>query len=131
MRAPLPCLRLEAPSMSQDEHIRRAILELIASDPDGDWDIALLCERLYGRSDPRKYYLIRRAIRDMTLPGTWRLGWRKKSSRLYDPCSDARLVDLEKRIEQFENKGWHENAEACRKEFEKLLALKRLSRRES
>jgi len=67
----------------------------------------------------------------MTLPGTWRLGWRKKSSRLYDPCSDARLVDLEKRIEQFENKGWHDNAEACRKEFEKLLALKRLSRRES
>jgi hypothetical protein len=60
----------------------------------------------------------------MTLPGTWRLGWRKKSSRLYDPCSDARLADLERRIEQFENKGWHENAAACRKELEKLRALK-------
>ena len=26
--------------MSQDEDIRRSILELISSDPDGDWDIA-------------------------------------------------------------------------------------------
>ena len=110
--------------MSQDEHIRRAILELIASDPDGDWDIASLCKHIYGRSDPRKSYVIRRVIRDMTLPGTWRLGWRKKSSRLYDPCSDARLADLERRIEQFENKGWHENAAAYMKELEKLRALK-------
>ena len=72
--------------MSQDEHIRRAILELIASDPDGDWDIASLCEHIYGRSDPRKYYVIRRVIRDMMLPGTWRLGWRKKSSRTQMLC---------------------------------------------
>jgi hypothetical protein len=124
-------LRLEAASMSQDEHIRRAILELIASDPDGDWDIARLGEHIYGRSDPRKYYVIRRVIRDMMLPGTWRLGWRKKSSRLYDPCSDARLADLERRIEQFENKGWHENAKACRKKLEQLRAVKGLSSRGS
>ena len=110
--------------MSQDEHIRRAILKLIASDPDGDWDVASLCKHIHGRSDPRKYYVIRRVMRDMTLPGTWRLGWRKKSSRLYDPCSDARLADLERRIEQLGKKGWHENAKAYRKELEKLRALK-------
>ena len=110
--------------MDKDENVRQASLELIASDPDGDWDIASLCKRIYGRSDPRKYYVIRRAIRDMKLPGTWRLGWRKKSSRLYDPCSDARLADLEKRIEQLEKKGWHDNAEACRRELENLRALK-------
>ena len=110
--------------MSQDEHIRRAILELTASHPDGDWDIASRCTLIYGRSDPTKYYVIRRAIRDMKLPGTWRLGWRKKSSRLYDPCSDARLAELERRIEQFENKGWHQNAEASRRELRRLRALK-------
>ena len=112
--------------MNKDENVRQAVLQLIASDPDGDWDIASLCKRIYGRSDPRKYYVIRRVLCDIKLPGTWRLGWRKKTTRLYDPCSDARLADLERRIEQFENRGWHENAEACRKELEKLRALKGL-----
>jgi hypothetical protein len=64
--------------MKKEENVRQAIRELIASDPDGDWDVASLCERIYGRDDPQKYYVIRRVIRDMKLPGTWRLGWRKK-----------------------------------------------------
>ena len=110
--------------MSQDEHIQRVILELIASHPDGDWDIASLCTLIYGRSDPTKYYVIRRAIRDMKLPGTWRLGWRKKSSRLYDPCSDARLADLKGASSGSKKKGWHENAEASRRELKRLRALK-------
>jgi hypothetical protein len=113
--------------MKKDENVRQAVLELIASDPGGDWDTASLCERIYGRDDPQKYYVIRRVIRDMKLPGTWRLGWRKKKSRLYDPCSDARLAELEQRIEQLENKGWHENASARRRQLEKLRALKAAS----
>jgi hypothetical protein len=126
VRAPAPTLSTRLADMNKDENVRQAVLELIASDPDGDWDIASLCARIYGHSDARKYYVIRRVIRDMKLPGTWRLGWRKKSTRLYDPCSDARLADLEKRIEQLEKKGWHDNAKACRRELEKLRALKGL-----
>jgi hypothetical protein len=68
--------------MKNDENIRQAIRELIASDADGDWDVPSLTERIYGRDDPEKYYVIRRVIRDMKLPGTWRLGWRKKKSRV-------------------------------------------------
>jgi hypothetical protein len=117
--------------MNKDENVRQAVLELITSEPDGDWDIASLCKTICGHSDARKYYLIRRAIRDMKLPGTWRLGWRKKSIRLYDPCSDARLADLEKRIEQLEKKGWHDNAAVRRRELEKLRALKGLCRSRS
>lgn len=112
--------------MNKDENVRQAVLQLIASDPDGDWDIASLCKRIYGHADARKYYVIRRVLRDIKLPGTWRLGWRKKTTRLYDTCSDARLTDLEKRIEQLEKQGWHENAKAYRKELEKLRVLKGL-----
>jgi hypothetical protein len=90
--------------MSQDEHIRRAILDLIASDPDGDWTFASICRRIYGSSDVNKYNAVRRVLRRMQLPGTWRLGWRKKTVHLYDPCCDANLTDLEKRIEQLEKK---------------------------
>jgi hypothetical protein len=110
--------------MHTDEDVRQAVLTLIASDPEGDWDISALCKRIYADDDPRKYYVIRRVIRDTKLPGTWRLGWRKKKSRLYDPCSDARLADLEKRVEELENKGWHENANACKRELKRLRALK-------
>ena len=106
VRAPAPTLSTRLADMNKDENVRQAVLELIASDPDGDWDIASLCARIYGHSDARK--------------------WRKKSTRLYDPCSDARLADLEKRIEQLEKKGWHDNAKACRRELEKLRVLKGL-----
>ena len=110
--------------MSQNEHIRRAILELIASDPDGDWTFVSICERIYGSSDINKYNSVRLVLREMQLPGTWRLGWRKKTIRLYDPCSDVNLTNLERRIEDLEKKGWHENAEACRRELNRLRALK-------
>src|SRR5262245_27957655 len=109
--------------MKNDQNVRQAILELIASDPDGDWDIASLCRRIYGRPDIWKSHVIRRTIRDMELPGTWRLERRKKL-RLYDPCSDAKLAELEQRIEQLEKKGWHENAKARRRELERLRTLK-------
>jgi hypothetical protein len=62
----------------------------------------------------------------MRLPGTWRLGWRNKTFILYDPSSDARLADLQKRIEHLEKKGWHENAKACAKQLIRLRALKAL-----
>ena len=110
--------------MKKEEHVRQAVLELIASDANGEWTVAGLCKRVYGNT--RKFYIVRTVIRDMQLPGTWRLGWRKQTAVLYDPCSDARLADLEKRIEQFEKKGWHENARARRRELEKLRALKGL-----
>jgi hypothetical protein len=124
VQASLPRLLLEAASMSQDEHIRRAILELIASDPDGEWTFASICKRIYGASDVNKYNAVRRVLRGMQLPGSWRLGWRKKTVRLYDPCSDANLTNLEKRIEDLEKKGWHENAAACRQDLKSLRALK-------
>jgi len=99
--------------MSKAEHARRAIIELIASDPNGDWSVHQICERIYGHPDHLKREVIRRALQNMSLPGTWRLGWNKRAMRLYDPCSDARLADLEKRIEHLTKKGWHENAKAC------------------
>jgi hypothetical protein len=116
--------------MKNDKNVCQAICELIASDPDGDWDAAALCKHIYGRADPQKYYVIRRVIRDMKLPGTWRLGWRNKRSRLFDPCSDARLAELEKRIEGLEKKGWHENANARRRQLERLRVLKAASSKE-
>src|SRR5262245_46798062 len=102
--------------------VRQAVLELIASDPNGEWTVASICKRVYGDHD--KNYIVRTVIRDMQLPGTWRLGWRKGTVVLYDPCSDAKLADLERRIEQCDKKGWHENAGARRNELEKLRALK-------
>jgi hypothetical protein len=112
--------------MSKAEHARRSILELIASDPNGDWNVHQICERIYGHSDRKKGSAVRRALRNMRLPGTWRLGWRNSAMRLYDPCSDARLTDLQKRIEHLEKKGWHENAKACAEELKRLRALKGL-----
>ena len=114
--------------MSKAEHARRAIFELIASDPNGDWNVHQICERIYGHSDHLKREGIRRALRDMSLPGTWRLGWHKRAMRLYDLCSDARLAELQKRIEHLEKKGWHENAKACAEELKRLRALKKLPR---
>ena len=111
--------------MSKAEHARRAIIELIASDPNGDWSVHQICERIYGHPDRLKREVIRRALQNMSLPGTWRLGWHKRAMRLYDPCSDARLADLEKRIEHLTKKGWHENAKACADELKRLRALKR------
>jgi len=111
--------------MSKAEHARRAIFELIASDPNGDWSVREICERIYGRFDPLEAETVRRALQHMSLPGTWRLGWRTRAIRLYDPCSDARLADLEKRIEHLTKKGWHENAKACADELKRLRALKR------
>jgi len=113
--------------MSKAEHVRRAILELIASDPDGDWNVHQICERIYGHSDVNKDAAVRRALRNMRLPGTWRLGWRNRVMRLYDPCSEARLTDLQKRFEHLQKKGWHENARACAEELKRLRALKGFS----
>jgi hypothetical protein len=55
--------------MEKDDNVRQAILELMASDPDGDWDIASLCRRIYGRADIWKSHIIRRTIRDMNCQG--------------------------------------------------------------
>jgi hypothetical protein len=40
--------------MNKEQNARQPILELIASDPDGDCDIASLSQRIYGHADPRK-----------------------------------------------------------------------------
>ena len=68
--------------MSKAEHARRAIFELIASDPNGDWSVREICERIYGRFDPLEAETVRRALQHMSLPGTWRLGWRTRAIRL-------------------------------------------------
>jgi hypothetical protein len=65
--------------MSKTEHARQAILELIAADLDGDWNVHEICERIYGHSDHLKREVIRRTLRNMRLPGTWRLGWRNRA----------------------------------------------------
>ena len=54
------------------------------------------------------------------------MGWHKRAMRLYDPCSDGRLAEVQKRIEDLEKKGWHENAKACAEELKRLRALKGL-----
>jgi hypothetical protein len=92
-----------------------------------EWNINQICLNIYGHFDHNKGEVVRRALRTMRLPGTWRWGWRGKGFSLYDPCSDARLADLQKRIEHLQKKGWRENAKACAEELIRLRALKALS----
>jgi hypothetical protein len=61
--------------MTKNEYAHRAILELIASDPNGKWNVNQICENIYGHFDRKnKGDAVRRAVRNMKLPGTWRLG---------------------------------------------------------
>ena len=115
----------EAIPRSKVEYARGAILELIASDPSGEWNVIQICENIYGHFDHNKGEVVRRALRTMRLPGTWRVGWRNsRSFSLHDPYSDAVLADLQKRIEHLEKRGWHESAKACAQQLKRLRALK-------
>jgi hypothetical protein len=84
-------------------HLQRAILELIADNPNGAWRTSDICRHVYGKSaavTKTQRVSVSRALRKMKLPGTWEI-WRsnKRSgeSWLCDPCDDESRyqVDLE------------------------------------
>jgi hypothetical protein len=70
---------------------QRAILRLIAqAKPEDAWTFAEICERVYGDNIPTRAQLsaVKRALKRMHLPGTWRTGraWgRDRRWWLYDP----------------------------------------------
>jgi hypothetical protein len=76
-------------------HIQRAIVELIAAEPDGAWQTRAICSRVYGIS---KYAVsksnrvaVSRALRTMKLPGTWTVERSRRRSGeawLCDPRND-------------------------------------------
>jgi hypothetical protein len=94
--------------------VQRAILALIDADPDGAWTVEELCRRAYpsiNHIDKRHLVVALRALRKMTLPGTWdvlRLRRQGQGYCLADPCSDEaqlRIIWLESgrcRRESFE-----------------------------
>jgi hypothetical protein len=75
-------------------HIQRTILALIADQPHGAWSTSDLCDIVYGRGVITKAQrvAVTRALRRMTLPGTWCTewcgGWRRDTYENYlcDPC---------------------------------------------
>ena len=73
--------------------IQRAILELIARNPDGAWQTSEICRHVYGSYFVTKAQRVSvlRALRQMKLPGTWEI-WRSSErsgeSWLCDPCDD-------------------------------------------
>jgi hypothetical protein len=72
-------------------HVKRAIVELIASEPEGAWTTAQLCAHIY----PIKKYVIAkkhrvavtRALRQMKLPPPWRVGWSSSQRCIYNAIS--------------------------------------------
>jgi hypothetical protein len=73
---------------------QRAILALIAGNPDGAWTTDELCREVYAginRVEKKHRVAVLRALRTMTLPGMWRV---RRLSRagvehcLFEPCSD-------------------------------------------
>ena len=81
-------------------HIQRAIVELIAAEPDGAWQTRAICSRVYGIS---KYAVsksnrvaVSRALRTMKLPGTWTVERSRRRSGeawLCDPCNDESMFN--------------------------------------
>jgi hypothetical protein len=76
--------------------VQRAILAQIAAEPDGAWPFERLCRLVY---DDRKHWkptraqlgAVGRALKRITLPGTWTTGsfFGDRRSWLYDECSLA------------------------------------------
>jgi hypothetical protein len=51
--------------------VQRAILDLIAREPEGAWTITDLCEVIYGDIGKSRRVSVGRALRKMTLPDGW------------------------------------------------------------
>ncbi len=73
--------------------VQQAILAMIEAQPDGAWTFEDLCRLIYDDWKPTRAQLgaVGRAIRRMTLPGTWTIGgtWGDRRSWLYDKRSLA------------------------------------------
>ena len=74
--------------------VQGAILALIAAEPDGAWSFEELCRLIYLEPGPvtrAQLGAVGRALKHMTLPGTWTTGggWGDRRSWLYDECSLA------------------------------------------
>jgi hypothetical protein len=80
--------------------VQRVILALIQADPHGAWTTENLCVEAYpdSPSDQKKERVaVLRALKRMTLPGTWEVGVASLSYCLYDPrdgASSARRIYL-------------------------------------
>jgi hypothetical protein len=76
-------------------HVQRMIADLIEANPDGGWSTSELCRLVYASCKPTKAQRVAvgRAIRRMTLPGTWdmrRVGRGERAETehcLCDPCN--------------------------------------------
>lgn len=73
-------------------HVQRAILALIESDRDGDWTISDLCQHVYGKVGKAQRVAVLRALRKMTLLGTWRVRREAYAHCLHDICSSESLA---------------------------------------
>jgi len=83
------------------ENVQWKILEMIASDPHGAWNLPEICAFVYNTSaanvEKRQRVAVLRAIKTMTLPGSWKLGRSGDGENqigLYDPC-DTQNVALD------------------------------------
>jgi hypothetical protein len=70
-------------------YVQRKVLELIAANPNGAWTIADLCWIIYRRITKAHRVAVGRALRRMTLPGTWAIKqyWGDRKHWLCDPCN--------------------------------------------
>lgn len=76
-------------------HVQRTILALIADQPHGAWSTSDLCRKVY-RDYPvtrTERVAVTRALRSMTLPGTWSTQWESHARErfLCDPCDLASM----------------------------------------
>lgn len=81
-------------------HIQRGIIALIESDPEGAWTTADLCKHVYPEIDYRfdiekKHRVaVTRALRKMTLPGTWCVQRVWAHGEEYCLCDECSLMSM-------------------------------------
>jgi hypothetical protein len=87
-------------------HVQRAVLALIAAEPDGAWSYERLCQRIYpptpGGPTRAQLGALGRALQRMTLPGTWTTGGVGGDRRtwLYDECNLASMREAHPRLHE-------------------------------
>src|SRR5262245_42062048 len=71
--------------------VQRTICELIDDNPNGAWSTGELCWVIYNRVTKAKRVTVTRALRGMTLPGTWTTRCFRGNTEywLCDPCNLA------------------------------------------
>jgi hypothetical protein len=77
-------------------HVQRAIMELIASEPEGAWTTAQLCAHIY----PTKRFVVTkkhrvavtRALRQMKLPPPWLVGRSGSQRCIYNGVSEESIA---------------------------------------